>query len=341
MTDSMSKASSAGHHEADDVVLSVDEATAFGERALQRIGFSAKEARIITAHLVDAELCGYASLGLARILRIAEHPLTKQPRKPVSVVHETPVSALIDGGNNVGFYAIQHAVQIVMEKTRASRFALVGVHNSYLSGRNAYYLEMITRAGFVGIHLASGQPVVVPLGGVAPAFGTNPIALGLPSEPHPVILDMGTSALTHGEVILASRLQEQLPEGTAIDAQGRATRDPAAALKGGILPFGGHKGYGLSLMVQALCLLSGAALPRGRVQDYGYLFVAFDPGLLMPPEQFKQHLAELIKRIKSTPRQPGVEEIRIPSERAFRERERRRLEGIALEGRIYDRIKAL
>ncbi len=337
----MSKVAPAARSNTSGIVLSVDEALALAERALRHLGFSAEEARIIAANLVDAELCGYPALGLPRILTIAEDPRTKQPRKPVTVVGETPVSALIDGGNYVGFYAAYRATQIAIEKARASRFALVGVHNSYLSGRNAYYLELIARAGFAGIHLACGQPAVVPLGGKAPAFGTNPIAFGLPGEPHPLIFDMSTSAINYGDVVLASRLQQQLPEDVAIDAQGRPTRDPADALAGGILPFGGHKGYGLSFMIQALGLLAGAALPRGQVQDFGYLFLVFDPGLLIPPDQFKQQLSELIERVKATPRQPGVAEIRVPSERAFHERERRRAEGIVLERHLYDRINAL
>lgn len=325
----------------DTVHLSVNEAHALGEQALQHIGFSAEEARVIAAHLVDAELSGYPALGLTRVLTILEHPCMKQPRRPISVVHETPASALIDGGNYPGFYAVHRAAQIAIEKARANQFAVVGMHNSYLSGRNAYYLEMIARAGFVGLHFACGQPVVVPAGGRVSAFGTNPIAFGLPGEPDPLIFDMGTAALNHGDLLLALRLGRLLPEGMAIDAQGEPTRDPAAALAGGILPFGGHKGYGLSLTIQALGLLAGAALPRGQVQDFAFLFVVFDPALLLPPAQFKQLLAELIARVKHTPRQPGVEEIRIPSERAFRERERRRIEGIALVRRLHERISAL
>jgi L-2-hydroxycarboxylate dehydrogenase (NAD+) len=163
----------------------------------------------------------------------------------------------------------------------------------------------------------------------------------LPAEPHPFIFDMGTAAVNHGDVVLASRLRQLLPEGVAVDAEGRPTRDPAAALAGGILPFGGHKGYGLSLTIQALGLLAGAALPRGEVQDFGFLFIVIDPGLLIPAGQFKKQLAELIDRVKATPRQPGVDEIRIPSERALLERERRRREGIVLERGLYDSIDAL
>ncbi len=323
------------------VKLSVAEASALGERGLQRIGYSAEEARVIAAHLIDSELCGYGAIGLTRILTIMEHPRTQQPRTPIRVVHETPVSALIDGGNYVGMYAAYRSALIAIEKARANRYALVGMHNAFLSGRNSYYLEMIARAGFVGIHSACGAPLVAPQGGMAPAFGTNPIAFGLPNDPDPLIFDMGTSALMHGDVILATRLQQPLPEGAAIDAQGRPTRDPAAALAGSILPFGGHKGAGLAFIVQALGLLGGAALARGQVQDFGFLFVVFDPGLLVPPAEFKHQLTELIERVRATPKQPGVDAIRIPSERAFRERERRRRVGISLPRPLYDRIVAI
>ena len=331
----------AGQHDAGGVALSVEKAAALAARAVQQIGFDAGEAAIIAANIVDCELCGYPALGMARILTVAEDPRTKLPRTPVSIVHETPVSALINGGNYIGTYALYRATQIALAKARAHRFAVVGVFNSYLSGRNAYYLELIARAGFVGIHSASSQPFVVPLGGRVSALGTNPIAFGLPGEPDPLIFDMGTSAITHGEVVLAARLRQLLPEGAAIDVEGRPTCDADAALAGGILPFAGHKGYGLSLMVQALGVLAGAALPQVPVEGFGFLFVVFDPGLLLPPEQFKRQLAELLDRVKKTPRQPGVEAIRIPSERAYRERGRKRRDGIVLKRILYDRINAL
>ena len=124
--------------EAATVRLSVSEATSAAERALVSIGFSSEESRVIAAHLVDAALCGYTFAGLPRILTIAEDPRTKQPRTPVRIIRETPVSALVDGGNYVGYYAIHRAAEIAIEKANQSRFAIVGVHNCHLSGRNAY-----------------------------------------------------------------------------------------------------------------------------------------------------------------------------------------------------------
>jgi LDH2 family malate/lactate/ureidoglycolate dehydrogenase len=336
-------ANSVGTDQADanGAVLSVDDAMALCERALQQLGYEADAAHIVAENLIDAELCGYPALGLARLLTIAEDPRTAQPRRPVSIVHETPVSALIDGGNYVGLYALHRAVEIALAKARTHHFAVAGVHNSYLSGRNARYLETIARAGFVGIHTASSQPWVVPLGGKVPALGTNPIAIGVPNEPDPLIFDMGTSAITHGEVVLAARLREPLQEGVAVDADGLPTRDAGAALAGGILPLAGHKGYGLAFMVQALGVMAGAELPHVPVKGFGFLFVLFDPGLLMPPAQFRQQLAAFVERVKTTPRQPGVDEIRMPSERAFRDRERNRRTGVRLARALHERIAAL
>jgi LDH2 family malate/lactate/ureidoglycolate dehydrogenase len=325
----------------DTIRLSVAEATALGARALHSLGLPDDEVHIIVDHLIDNALCGYPFASLPRILAIAQDAKTQRPRQPVRVVHDTPVSALLDGGNNVGYVAVYRAAQIAIDKARAQQFAVVGVYNSYYSGRNAYYVEMLVKAGLVGIHLASAQPHVVPPGGTRPALGTNPFCVGFPSVHGPVIVDMGTAALQWGEVLLHAHLGTPLPEGVGLDKDGRPTRDAKEAVLGGVLPFGGHKGYGLSFAIQAMGLLAGAALARGQVQDYGFLFIAFDPGLLIPVEQFTQQVSDLIARLKATPRQPGVEEIRIPSERAFRERERRRLEGIVLERKVVEALNAL
>jgi LDH2 family malate/lactate/ureidoglycolate dehydrogenase len=325
----------------DTLRLSVAEATALGARALRGLGFPDDDVRIIVDHLIDNALCGYPFASLPRILAIAQDAKVKRPRQPVRVVHDTPVSALLDGGNNVGYVAVYRAAQIAIAKAQAHQFAVVGVYDSYYSGRNAYYVEMLAKAGLVGIHLASGQPRVVPPGGRRPALGTNPLCVGFPSAHGPVIFDMGTASLQWGEVLLHAHLGRPLPEGVGVDKDGQPTRDAKETVLGGVLPFGGHKGYGLSFVVQAMGLLAGAALARGDVQDYGFLFIAFDPGLLIPAAQFKGQVSELIDRLKATPRQSGVKEIRIPSERAFRERERRRLEGLVFERTVIEALNAL
>jgi LDH2 family malate/lactate/ureidoglycolate dehydrogenase len=325
----------------DTIRLEVSEARMLGEATLRRIGFPADEASIIADQLIDNALCGYRFASLPRILAIAEDAKTAKPRTTVRLVRETPVSALVDGGNNVGYVAAYRGAEIAIAKAKASGIAIVGVHNSYYSGRNAYYVEQIVRSGLVAIHTASARPHVVPPGGRAPALGTNPFSIGFPSANGPVIYDIGTASVMWGEVLLMARLGQALPEGVGFDADGRPTRDARAVRQGGVAPFGGHKGYGLSFAIQALGLLAGAALPHGDVQDYGFLFIAIDPAMMLPEGDFAAQMAELVARIKATPRQPGVDEIRIPSERAFREREQRRVEGIVLDRKVFDALHAL
>jgi LDH2 family malate/lactate/ureidoglycolate dehydrogenase len=253
----------------------------------------------------------------------------------------TNVSALLDGGNHVGYYAVHRATKLAIAKARKNRIAVVGLYRSYLSGRNSYYLEMIARAGLVGIHIASALPVVLPHGGARPVFGTNPIGFGFPTGGDPFIVDLGTAAMTRGETILRSRLGVPLPEGIAIDARGQPTRDAREALKGGIFAFGGHRGSALAFGIQAMCLLAGAARPRGKVQDYAFLFVVFDPALLMPAREFRKQVRELIEVVRAVPPLNPQEPVRIPSEKSFRERARRRKEGIAVDRTVYDRLQAL
>ena len=116
----------------------------------------------------------------------------------VRIVRETRVGAVIDGGNKVGYVAAYHGAEIAISKALASGIAVVGVHNSYYSGRNAYYVELMARAGLVGIHTASAKPHVSPPGGRKPALGTNPISIGFPSTDGPVIYDIGTASLMWG-----------------------------------------------------------------------------------------------------------------------------------------------
>jgi LDH2 family malate/lactate/ureidoglycolate dehydrogenase len=325
----------------DTLRLTVAEAIELGETALKRVGYSGEDATIIVDQLVDNALCGYRFAGLPRLLAIASDERTGRTREPVRIVHETNVSALLDGGNNVGYIAAYRAAEVAIRKARASGMASVGAYNSYYSGRNAYFVEKIVREGLVAFHVSSAYPRVLPPGAARPMLGTNPISFGFPSTNGPVIVDMGTASFMWGEVMLHAHLGTPLPEGVGFDEHGNPTRDAQAALKGGVAPFGGHKGYALSFAIQALGLLAGAALTRGQVRDYGFLFWVLDPNMMLPGGEFANQMAEYVRQIREAPRRPGVAEIRVPSERAFRERERRRKEGIVIERKVVEALRAL
>ena len=323
----------------DMVRMTVDEATTLGADALKRLGYTDEEAGIITGHLIDSALCGYKFAGLPRILAISKSARVKKGRQPIRIVQETPVSASVDGGNNVGYLTAWHGSGIGIEKAKAMGMSAVGVHNTFYSGRGAYYVERMVKEGLAVICAASAQPKVLAPGAMDAVMGTNPICIGFPSQEGPIVYDIGTAAIMGGELSLYGMLGKMLPEGIAFDTQGRPTQDPNEAQKGGVVPFGGHKGYGLAFCVQGLGLLAGAVLARGTVKDYGMLFIAIRPDVLLPPGKYEEHVSMFVRELKGTRRQPGVDEIRVPFERSVRERERRLVEGIVLDRAVGEALK--
>jgi LDH2 family malate/lactate/ureidoglycolate dehydrogenase len=319
------------------VHLSADEALALAVQSLQKIGYDAEEARIIADHVVDAALCGYEYSGLPKILNVAEHRQLKEPRRPMRAIRETSTSALFDGGNNNGMVTMYRATEVAIAKAREHGMAVVGVNNSWVSGRSAHYVEMAARAGLIGLHSVSSRIHVAAPGSSGPATGTNPIAFGFPTADEPFVIDLGAAAFMGTDLIFQERRNAVLPENVAIDVDGKPTRDPARVHA--ILPFGGYKGFALGLAMQALGVLAGSGL--GDDKTYGYLIMTIKPDLMVPLDDFKRDMSGMLARVKATPRQPGVDEIRLPGERAFRERARHRRDGIEIDRAIYDTLLAL
>jgi LDH2 family malate/lactate/ureidoglycolate dehydrogenase len=323
--------------------LSVDEARALGEAAMGGAGFDAEDARILTGHVLDAALCGYEYSGLPKLLNVVEDPHFRQPRRPVSVVRESGPAALLDGGNNSGMIAAYHAAAVSIERAEAHGLALVCMGNTWMTGRSAYYCEMIARAGMVAIHTVAAPPAVAPFGGTRPVLGTNPIAFGFPTEGDPLVIDMGTSAFMGTDLQFRARLGTKLPEGVALGPDGMPTTDAAAARQGALLPFGGpeggYKGFGLALVMDALGALTVAMRPAES--ESGYVFIAFKPDLFLSADAYRHEVSQRIAAIKAAPRQDGVAEIRIPGERSYATRRRLMREGIAIDRKIYDALGRL
>ncbi len=229
------------------------------------------------------------------------------------------------------------ATQVAITKAREQGMSVVGVNNSWVSGRSVHYVEMVARAGMVGIHSVSSRAHVAAPGSSGPATGTNPVAFGFPTLQEPFVIDMGSSAFMGTDLIFQERRGALLPEGVAMDGQGQLTRDPAKVAT--ILPFGGYKGFALALALQALGVLAGAGL--GDDKTYGYLIMAINPERMLPGDDFRRHMSEMLAKVKAVPRQPGVDEIRLPGERSLRERERHLRDGIEIDRKIYDALLAL
>jgi LDH2 family malate/lactate/ureidoglycolate dehydrogenase len=321
------------------VRLSAAQARQLSEQVLRNAGYDEREAWIIGDHVVEAALCGYEYSGLPKILNVLEKSKAMDPRQPMRAMHETPLSVMFDGGNNNGMLTLYWGVEAAIAKAQTSGIAIVAVTNSWTSGRGAYYVEKLARAGFIGVHTVSSARHVAPPGGMRAMLGTNPIAFGFPTEGDPLLIDLGTAAFMSTELSLYERLGRALPEGVAMDSAGQPTCDPHSARAGALLPFGGHKGFALGLAIQALGVLAGSGFNAAK--DYGYLLLAIRPDVLLPLETFRQHLSEEIARIKATPRLPGVDDIRIPSERSFSERARHMREGIVIDRTVHDALMKL
>jgi LDH2 family malate/lactate/ureidoglycolate dehydrogenase len=327
----------------DRIHLTVPEARALGQAAMRGAGYDEDDARILTEHVLDAALCGYEYSGLPKLLNVVDYPDFKQPRRPISVVRETAATALLDGGNNSGMIAAYHAAEATISRAGTSGLAVVVLTNTWMTGRSAYYCEMIARAGFVVIHTVASPPAVAPFGGVRRALGTNPIAFGFPTTDDPLVIDMGTSAFMGTDLQFRARLGTPIPEGVALGPNGHPTTNAAQARLGALLPFGGadggYKGFGLALAMDALGALTAGMRPADAIS--GYVFIAFRPDLFLPADDYRREVSKRIAVIKATPRQAGIEEIRIPGERSTATRVRLLCEGIEIDRKIHDALRRL
>ena len=327
----------------DRIHLTVDEARGVGQAAMRGAGFDSEDARILTDHVLDAALCGYEYSGLPKLLNVVDYPQFRQQRQKVSVVRETGASALLDGGNTTGMIAAYHASEATIHRAQAHGLAVVCLGNTWMTGRSAYYCEMIARAGLVVIHTVASPPAVAPFGGTRPALGTNPVAFGFPTDGDPLVIDMGTSAFMGTDLQYRSRLGTPIPAGVAIGPDGQPTTDAVIAHQGALLPFGGseggYKGFGLAMAMDALGALTAGIRQAGDVS--GYMFFAFKPDLFLSADAYRHEVSQRIATIKATPTQTGTAEIRIPGERGYTTRRRLLREGIEIDRKIHDALGRL
>lgn len=230
----------------------------------------------------------------------------------------------------------------MIEKARVNGLAAVGASKTWYTGMFSYYLERITRAGFVGMIAGSGGQKVAPHGGTQGRFSTNPIAFGFPSEGVPVIWDIGTSSVMLGEVVLKKRLGEPLAPGLAYNRAGEPTLDPAQALEGAFTVWGGHKGSGLSMTVQMLAMMAGQATAPQSLRDCGFFVAVFNPDLFTPPGEFRRRVSDYAAMLRATRPADPAQPVRVPFERSALERERRLAAGtIEVDERIFHKLQEI
>jgi len=323
--------------------LTVREARRLVERVMTALGHDEYDAALIADHLIDCELRGLAYGGLARAISIAERlRRTGYQPNPIAILHETPVSTRIDGGDHIGYVVAHRATQIAIEKADAAGIAVVGANNTWYTGMLSYYAEMAAARGLASMIASNASPWVAPHGSTEGRLGTNPICFGFPSADEPVILDIGTSAIIHAEVKLAERLGQPLPEGVAFDRDGAPTRDPAAAFAGAFAAWGGHRGSGLAIVVQLLGILAGSPPVPGELEGFGYLIVAMRPDLMGPAGTFRENVSEFAQAVRSArPLDPG-RPVRMPFDRSRAERAKRLAEDrIEIPDVLFDQLSRI
>jgi len=269
-------------------------------KALSSKYYSQEEAEKIAEVFLYAELSGKNTQGILKLLG-SEPAQDIQPKSPIKIIKETKVSALIDGGGAAGALPAQFATDKAIALAKESGIGIVGLNNTFSSvGAIGFYTRKMAQNDLIGVVAASSPRAIVPTGGIEPAYGTNPIAFGFPTKESPITFDMASSAITWYGLVRAKALGQKLPENVAIDKEGNITTEPEAAMEGAILPFDrSHKGAGLAMTVELLAgALTGASFVFDE-GDWGTLFIAFSPDLLVGTDQFKVNSSELVRKVKA------------------------------------------
>ena len=320
--------------------ITVEEARSLVVRTMRALDQTEDHARIIADHVIDCELRGLVYGGLPRVVSIAERlGRTGAPRQPVEIVHETPVSARLNGHDHLGYVVAHRATEIAIDKAESMGLAMVGANETWYTGMLSYFAEMAAARGLVTMIASNATPWVAPHGAVDGRFGTNPMCFGFPSTGDPVIWDIGTSSIMHAEVLLAKRLGQPLDEGLAFDADGEPTRDPDAALAGAFTPWGGHKGAGLGMVVQLLGILAGSPVTPPDLAEFGYLIIAMKPDLMMPAQTYREKVTAYAASVRSARPVSGGAPVRMPFDRSASDRRRRIAEGtIEVTDAVFARL---
>ncbi|HEY83242.1 MAG TPA: Ldh family oxidoreductase [Dehalococcoidia bacterium] len=326
----------------------------FCRALLEKVNIPPKDAELIAESLVRANLRGVDSHGVSRMAIYIER-LKKglvNPRPEIAILQQTPAMALVDGDNGCGQVVAKMAMELAMTKARETGVSLVGIRNSTHFGAAAFFSTMALERDMIGIALANSYATVAPWGSRVAYFGTNPLSVAVPTGRElPVVLDMATSVAAWGKIILAAQKGEAIPAGWAIDSDGEITTDAARALQGALMPFGGPKGSGISLIIDVLAgILTGAGYgpyvgdlykSLDRPQNVGQMVGVIDISRFSDVNEFKNRMDKVIREIKSLPRAKGVSEILLPGEIEIRNQERREREGIPLPPTTVEELRKL
>jgi L-2-hydroxycarboxylate dehydrogenase (NAD+) len=322
--------------------------------AMEGLGLPKADAATVGRLMAEAELQGSDGHGVIRLLpyarRIRAGGMNLKP--DIRVVEERPGMALLDGDNGMGHLVMARAAEIAVQKARVCGIGWVGARLSNHAGPASLYARMPLAHDMIGLYFAVGNANhLPPWGGLDMLLSTNPIAVAVPAgdEP-PVVLDMATTVAAYGKVKAKAQRGEMMPEGWMIDRTGQPLLDPRRAEEGFLMPIGGYKGYGLSLIVGLLAgTLNGAAMGK-QVIDFnhddttttntGQAVMAIDVSAWGDVTAFKARVDTLVRELRASERIPGVDRIWLPGEQSHAKRTANERDGIALPPALRKQLDA-
>jgi LDH2 family malate/lactate/ureidoglycolate dehydrogenase len=320
-----------------------------GAAIFKAVNVTGPDLEAIVDVLVSGSLWGIDSHGVREypyyVKEIQEGRI--KPDRKVRIRKRTPMTALVDANNAIGFGVAKEAMNMAIDMASKVGLGAVGVCNSGHVGNLFYYLTMAAEHDMIGLVTANSMGRgVAPWGGCKPVLGTNPIGFSIPTGgQRPIVLDIATSAVSSGQLETYVLNGKPIPEGWLIDSGGNPVSGIINDLSdfwnrgGSILPFGTYKGYGMSVLVE---ILSGALTTNGtgnRGTNQGMFVIAINIGSFTSSEDFKAEVDRFIADIKSSAIRQGYKEILLPGEREFRTERERRKSGIPVDDKSWDRIK--
>ena len=322
--------------------ISITDATDILNQVMLKLGHAEADLHSIVDHLIDCELRGLSYGGLARAVAVTERiGRLGMPAEPITVTHETPVSAKVHGADHIGYIVGQRATDMAIEKAGTMGLAAIALDNTYYTGMLSYFAEQMAAQDMVSMLASNAGPWVAPFGAAEGRFGTNPICFGFPGDPHPIIWDIGTSNIMHAEVMLARRLGYDLPEGRALDSEGQPTVDPNEAMQGAFTAWGGHKGSGLGLMVQLLGVHAGSDGMTDDMGGFGMTIVAMKADLFGDGEAAKQRINQYANDVRAAKPLDPASPVRMPFDRSYADRGKVRASGrFEVNDEIVAKLKA-
>jgi len=314
------------------IFIEVESLRNFTEKVFERLGVPAEDAWIAADVLIEADLRGFDCHGVARLFsyykRIRKGLIETKPS--IEITWVTPTTGCCDGGNGLGMVVGYRAMKACLSRADKFGSAFLAVSRSNHFGIAGYYSSMALAENMIGITMSNASPRVVPTGGTTGILGTNPISVAVPRRTKPpFVLDMATSSVSSGKLDVAVRKGMEIPEGWVfpsvepfLDEEGVVPMSVLQYPLGGRAETGGYKGYGLALMVDILCgALSGAhfgsrlaASKKDVEANIGHFFGAMKIAGFRQRKEFDRDLESLVEDVKSSPREPGVEQVFIPGE---------------------------